>query len=467
MKSTSIRARLLTSVAAIQMVAAALATYLVVQHERHQSYMAFDANLGEEAAVLRSLVEAPEEANDAIVFHREFLALPKNDRFLITDASGEKIAGSLVSSQLPALPRQQRGIVQLKVGAAPYRALVMQRLPVVDPEAKPTPASPTITLLYASPTAPVEAHIRRVELQAMAACLALLTVSTLVSAWALTRGLRPLRDLASDAEKIDVGYWTVSELEESNRYSELRPLAKALVNLVDRLHAAFDRERQFFGDAAHEMKSSVAIVSSTLQFALQTERSAADYRVELQGALADTRRLQDLVGSMLDLARIESFISAEAKMDLSVAEVHAEAQRVVGRLRPMAARKNIEIQIDAEQHDTWVRISEDDLLTVLSNLVENSIQYSDSGKLITIAIRADSGQCSLSVSDQGCGISSTALPHIFERFYRGDVSRSRATGGVGLGLSIVKALIQRANGTISVRSEQGKGSAFTIVLPSI
>jgi signal transduction histidine kinase len=467
MKSTSIRARLLTSVAAIQIVAAALATYLVVQHERHQSYMAFDADLGEKAAALRSLVEAPEEANDAIVFHREFLALPKDDRFLITDASGGKIAGSLVSSQLQALPREPRGVAELKVGAAPYRALVLQRLPVVDPEAEPTPASPTITLIYASPTAPVEAHIQRIELQATAACLALLTVSTLVSAWALTRGLRPLRNLASEAEKIDVGRWTLSELEESKRYSELRPPANALVNLVDRLHAAFDRERQFFGDAAHEMKSSVAIVSSTLQFALQTERSAADYRVELQGALADTRRLQDLVGSMLDLARIESINGAEAKMDISVAEVHAEAQRVVDRFRLMAAHKNIEIEIDGEQHDTWVRISEEDLLTVLSNLVENSIQYSDSGKLITIAIRANGGQCSLSVSDQGCGISSTALPHIFDRFYRGDVSRSRATGGVGLGLSIVKALIQRANGTISVRSEQGKGSAFTIILPSI
>src|ERR1700694_1556141 len=127
MKSTSIRARLLTSVAAIQIVAATLATYLVVQHERHQSYMAFDADLGEKAAVLLSLVEAPEEANDAIVFHREFLALPKDDRFLIMDAGDEKIAGSLVSSQLQALPQQPRCMVDLKVGAAPYRALVLQR----------------------------------------------------------------------------------------------------------------------------------------------------------------------------------------------------------------------------------------------------------------------------------------------------------------------------------------------------
>jgi signal transduction histidine kinase len=306
MISTSIRARLLASVAAIQIVGAGVATYLVVEHERHQSYNAFDANLGEEAAVVRSLVEAPEEGDDSIVFHREFMALPKGDRFFIADSTGRKIDGSDGWPDINPLPREPRSVVNVQVAGTQYRALVLQKLPVVDPDSQPTPASPTLTLIYAAPTAPVEEHIRRVELQSIAACLALLAVSTLVSAWALTRGLRPLRDLASGAEQIDVGRWTLPELEESKRFSELKPLANALSDLVDRLHAAFDRERQFFGDAAHEMKSSVAIVRSTLQFALQTDRSAADYRVELQDALEDTGRLQDLVASMLDLARIES-----------------------------------------------------------------------------------------------------------------------------------------------------------------
>jgi signal transduction histidine kinase len=104
---------------------------------------------------------------------------------------------------------------------------------------------------------------------------------------------------------------------------------------------------------------------------------------------------------------------------------------------------------------------------VLSNLVENAILYSDPGKRVIIRIRTDSGLCNLSVSDEGCGITQSALPHIFKRFYRGDASRSRATGGVGLGLSIAKALVLRVNGTISVQSEQGKGSVFSIVLPGL
>ena len=137
------------------------------------------------------------------------------------------------------------------------------------------------------------------------------------------------------------------------------------------------------------------------------------------------------------------------------------------RLRSLAIQKDIRVEIDADRQEAWVRMSEEDLLTVLSNIVENAILYSDPGKDVMIGIWRASGLCNVSVSDQGCGVTQSALPYIFDRFYRGDASRSRATGGVGLGLSIAKALILRANGTISVQSEQGKGSVFTITLPGL
>ena len=462
---TSIRARLLASIAAIQIAGAGMATYLVVQHERHQSYIVFDANLGEQAAEVRSLVEAPDDPSDAMIFHDEFLALRKGDRFLVRDGHGKRIGGS--DDWLPAgpLPQEMHSVVPMRIGETEYRALILQKLPVVDTERQPAPASPTITLIYAAPVAPVETHIRHVEIQAIEACLALLAAAMLVSAWALTRGLRPLRDLASDAERIDVDRWTLPQLDASRQYSELKPLADSLAELVDRLHAAFDRERQFFGDAAHEMKSSVAIVRSTLQFALQTDRNAADYRRELQDALADTARLQALVANMLDLARIESIARVDSVRDSVETEVHAEVQRVIDRMRPLSIQKGVRLEIDADQQEAWVRMSAEDLLTVLSNLVENAIQYSDAGTHVAIAIRAANGLCQITVSDQGCGIAASALPHIFDRFYRGDASRSRATGGFGLGLSIAKALILRANGTISVQSEPGDGTSFTITLP--
>ena len=462
---TSIRARLLASVAAIQIAGAGTATYLVVQHERHQSYVVFDANLGEQAAEVRSLVEAPDKPTNPLIFHQEFLALPKSDHVLVTDAQGKILGGSADWYPLGSLPNELRSVVPLKIGETEFRALIVQNLPVIDTEAQTTPTSPTITVVYASPIAPVETHIWHVELQAIEACVALLAAAMLVTGWALTRGLRPLYDLASDAEKIDVDRWTLPKLDASRRFLELRPLANSLAELVNRLHAAFDRERQFFNDAAHEMKSSVAIVRSTLQFALQADRNAADYRMELQDALTDTARLQDLVANMLDLARIESIARVDSNLEFAETELHAEAQRVIDRLRHLSLQKGIRLEVDADRQDAWVRMSAEDMLTVLTNLVENAIQYSDAGTRVVIGIRAANGLCHISVSDQGCGISPSALAYIFDRFYRGDASRSRATGGFGLGLSIAKALVLRANGTISVTSEQGNGTVFTITLP--
>ena len=465
MKVSSIRARLLVSLATIQIVGAMIATYLVVEHERQEAYIAFDANLGEQAAVLRSLIEAPEEANDAIVFHSEFLSLPRSSRFFLTDAAGAKIDGSVDWPAIYPLPKTLRSVLNVSVQGTQYRALVLQKLPVVDPETEPSAASPTLTLIYASQTAPVEAHIRRVELQSFFTCIALLATSMLVTLWALTRGLQPLRELASGAERIDVGSWKLPDLDRSKRFSELRPVADALIGLVDRLHSAFNRERQFFGDAAHEMKSSIAIVRSTLQFALQADRSAAEYRAELRGALDDTKRLHDLVNSMLTLARIESIGNIDVSADAVATEVHVQVSRVADRFRSLAGQKTISIVVETAEHAAWVALSEENLFTVLSNLVENAIVHSVTGNQVTLRVRAANGLCLLDVKDEGCGIPPAALPYIFDRFYRADESRTRTTGGAGLGLSIVKALVGQANGTITVSSGEGRGSMFSVVLP--
>ena len=462
---SSIRARLLVSVAAIQIVGSGLATYLVVTHEQHQSYIAFDARLGEQAEALHSLVEAPEDGVSSFLFHREFMALPQENRYSITDSAGRRIASSKGWPKLKSLPVGERRVVDVNVEGIEYRALILSELAVMDSENGAASGLPTITLVYAAPIAPVEAHIRSVEMQSVSACLALLLTSMLMTAWALDRGLRPLRHLASNAEEIDVGRWTVADFEQSRHLSELRPLAESLTNLVDRLHAAFDREGQFFADAAHEMKSSIAIVCSTLQFALQAERTASDYRVELIGALEDTDRLQALVGSMFDLARIESNRSSS---DSSAgAEVHAQVQRAMKHLQPLARQKGVHILTQAGESEVWVGIPEEDLFTVLANLVENAIVYSDTAKTVTISVSADEEKCRVIVADQGCGMAQATLPHIYERFYRVDVSRARATGGVGLGLSIVRALVLRAGGTISVQSELGEGSVFEVALPII
>jgi signal transduction histidine kinase len=449
----------------IQIVGASLATYLVVKHERRQAYAAFDASLGENVAVLRSLIEAPEEVTDRFIFHREFVTLSPEARFFIRESTGRRIDGSKGWNGPETLPPRPGGFVDFTLDNIRYRALVERRLPVVDQEFQ-DPTSPKITLAYAAPTAPVEAHIHSVELQAIGICLALLFALTTVTAGAIGSGLQPLRDLARSVGSIDVDRWTFAEIERSKRVAELAPLAQAMVHLVERLHVAFERERRFFGDAAHEMKSSISIVRSTLQFALQSDRSAIEYRSEMSDALADTDRLQVLVGSMLDLARIERMNPEAPNLPRPKTEARAQAQLVLNRFQPFAKLKAIHIVLQSTSREVWVPMTDEGLLTVLSNLVENAIHYSSSGRQITIEIQADHVVCNLSVIDEGCGIAASDLPRIFDRFYRSDESRARATGGVGLGLSIAQALVVRSQGSISVQSELGRGTSFIITLPT-
>lgn len=462
---TSLRGRLLASVAAIQIIGAAVATYLVVDHERRQSYVAFDAKLGETTAVVRSLVEAPDEAGASFILHREFLSLPSDVRYFIADSKGRLIGQSPGWTAPKSLPSGPRAFITVPSGTVVYRALVLQNLPAVDAES-PGAVPPTLTLICEAPITPVEAQIHRVELQALAACVALLALSTMISAGAIRRGLRPLRELAVSAGGIKVGQWSVAEIEQSRGVVELAPLASALVSLVERLRAAFEREQQFVGDAAHEMKTAIAIVRSTLQVALQTDRTAAQYRGELEAALGDTNRLAALVRSMLNLARIETPDRGQPVAETARTEVHAQARLIKDRFHSLAEDRGVLIVLEEASGEVWVRMTEDDLVTVLSNLVENAIQYSSPGQHVTVRIESRGGACLLRVIDQGCGIPEAALPHIFDRFFRGDASRARTTGGIGLGLAIVKALVGNAGGLVSVESVEGEGSVFLVELPS-
>ena len=462
---TSLRRRILTSFALIQCAGALIATCLVVEHERRQAYRALDATLGEQAAAVRALLEAPEGVRTTIRFHKEFLTLPAGDRYLIIGPQNNVLGGSQGWYPGMEFSDASRSTADIEVMGRSYRALVLRHLAVVEPETNPSGPSPSVTIVYATLTEPVEKHIRRVQIDAVEACLVLLIVGAFLSSWALDVGLKPLLDLAHDAECIDVGHWTLPRLAASQRFVELKPLADALQGLVSRLSGAFERERQFFGDAAHELKSSVAIVRSTLQFALQSSRSTLEYEEELQNALHDTSRVQDLVRRMLDLARIESLRTAVEATEQDRSEAYSVCQRVVDSFTPLAVKAGVLIHFIPEQYDAWVAMKEEDLFNVLVNLIENSLAHVECGDVISIRIRYSAGDAELLVADTGCGIAEDARPHIFDRFYRGDRSRSRDTGGVGLGLSIVKALILRAGGTIEFAPGGQGGSIFRISLP--
>ena len=189
-------------------------------------------------------------------------------------------------------------------------------------------------------------------------------------------------------------------------------------------------------------------------------RTAEQYEAGLEGLLLDTERMEDLASRMLALARLEEAPAEPSESSDLQAAVHAVAER----LRPLAALKQVVLEVSAEETDK-VAMQADDAEVLCSNLLMNALQHSAPGGHVSATVHIHNGVTELRVVDDGAGIPEAALPHVFERFYRADRSRSRNSGGAGLGLSICKAIIERSNGTIHIQSAVGKGTQVWVTLP--
>jgi signal transduction histidine kinase len=464
-RQASIRWQLMTGVAIVQILVAIVATLLVARYEKQRSYAMLEAGLVEHAATITSVIEPPDKPTDTAILHRELLTLPRNDIYVLSDPEGKVIAASGSWRPTEPLPEQSRSFASMRVGEHRYRMLVERNVAMFDDNPEEMTRLPRLTLIYGSRVSEVDEHVAHVTWTAAWIGLAILFASLVSTGWVVRTGLRPLVELAERAAKIDTLNWQFEKTPLNDEPEELAPLSMALTRLVERLRAAFVRERQFSADAAHEMKTAIAIVKSTLQLALERENTTATYRSGIERALEDTERMQGLAVGMLQLAKIEGF--AEPMNNSSnVVDAVAEIREVERLLAPLLADGKIALHMHAQESPVSVKITTDSFRTVVSNLIENAIHYSADEATIDITVETRSKICILTIADTGCGIQAEALPHIFERFYRGDSSRSRGSGGAGLGLSIVRAIVQRAGGVVTAASRPGCGSVFTVQLPA-
>jgi two-component system OmpR family sensor kinase len=237
-----------------------------------------------------------------------------------------------------------------------------------------------------------------------------------------------------------------------------------MTTMLDGLHRAFTQQREFLANAAHELKTPVAILKSTLQSLLQRPRAAEEYRAGLEQALDDMARLEQLMHSMLRLARAEQWAAGSSRRDLEAVEVAATCESALERLAPVARERGVTIQFTSNG-PMPMRADADDLELVWSNLLENAIRFSPAGGEVQLRARSDGRRGYVAVEDQGPGIPPSELAHLFERFHRGDSSRARDTGGYGLGLAISKALIEAYGGTITPESGAERGTRMVVEVP--
>jgi heavy metal sensor kinase len=241
---------------------------------------------------------------------------------------------------------------------------------------------------------------------------------------------------------------------------ELARLARTFNELLDRLEVAHSTQQRFLADASHELRTPLTVLRGEIEVALRRERSGDDYREVLQSAREEIERLSRLTENLLALARADAGegIAAREQVDLS-----ALAHEVARKLAPLSGLTGVTLAVEATQPVTVTGDSVA-LERVLTNLVENALRYSPRGENVTVAVARETEAVVLRVRDTGPGIAPEHLPHLFERFYRVDKARSREHGGAGLGLSIVKALIEAHGGTVSVASEVGQGTEFCVRL---
>jgi signal transduction histidine kinase len=452
-------------VGAVQVVAAALATVLVAHYEARRSYAMLDASLVEHAAMVTSVIEAPERPTAKAILHRELLTLPARDVYVLSDPTGKVIAASGDWRPREPLPDQPRSFMTAAVGDRKYRALVERDITMFDEDPREMAKLPKLTLGYGSSVSELEEHVRDVTWTAAWIGLAILLASLAATGWAVRKGLEPLMQLAGRAARIDAFNWQLDQTHSDVGPQELVPVSTAFTKLVERLRAAFLRERQFSADAAHEMKTAIAIVKSTLQLTLEREGAVGGYRSGICRALEDTDRMQELAIGMLQLAKIEGLAPAGIQGQ-SVIDIKVAVNEVERQLKPLLAARAIQLTVKVPEEPVFVRLLKDDMQMILKNLLENAIHYSDDGTTVSATVEVQDGNCILMIADNGCGIHPDALPHIFERFYRGDESRSRGSGGAGLGLAIVHAIVKRAGGTVTTESSIGNGSTFTVRLAS-
>lgn len=412
---------------------------------------------------LLALVGQDDANPHRLEFDADQANVPPDDLFYVQDDQGHRVAGSSAwIGPIQGHLRMSGDSWNWKRDGRAFRAAAMWNAAILDQEDNRIPQL-RVTLFYAMPVDGTESQIERAARVAVLAGLLSVLFSALLTWWAVGRGMQPLTDFARYADQIEVDGAEFSSPGDVGRNTELAPLARALAALEDRVRQAFRRERRFLSDAAHELKTSVAIEKSTLQLLEQERPSKEAYRRGVSQAIEDTNRIERLVHDMLLLSSLEHSRQAASATSFFV-RVGDSIASAIEQLTPIAQIRSVSCVFE-DKCNARIRGSESDLTLLWTNLLENAVRHSESGTEVQIEMEDREGACKVRIIDKGSGISCVDLPHVFERFYRSDVSRSRSTGGFGLGLSIAKAIVENLDGTIQLSSIPDAGTTVEVTLP--
>ncbi len=471
MKPYSVTRRLITIVLLLEMLSAVALTWLAVEFEHRSRFSSFDMSLRAHADTLFGAVGDADDADDNVVLDLHGLQLAPDDLFDVEGLSGKVLGRSSwwpaqqIDAQLPQSSAD--GIYSVTLGHRAYRFALVHAVRTVDPNENGGGIKRPVIIRYGASTEYVWREVWEAVRFYAVASLLLLTASGLAMAWFLRHSLSPLGELAHEAGKISAQQWQFHPRKSARAMTELAPLTAALESAVKRLQRSFEQQRRFTSDAAHELKTDLATAKSSLQLLAMRKRTAEEYERGLEVCLTDILRIEETVAKMLTLARVEYADGRPgAPEPAPISDLARSLHQAINQFESLASLKQVVVRMNSPQR-MRVPLSEQDSRLLCTNLLLNALQHSRPFTEVKTALLESDGWVSLQIKDQGEGISPESLPHVFEPFYRGDLSRDRRTGGTGLGLAICKGVCERAGGQISIHSQLGEGTEVTVRLPSI
>lgn len=277
-----------------------------------------------------------------------------------------------------------------------------------------------------------------------------------------SRALRPISRITAMASQIRRS----GDLTKRIRYEpaiddELVLLARQFDEMLDALQRMFEQQQRFMADASHELRTPLTTLRGLVQVTLRQPRERSGYVKTLQTIEQEVDRLNRLSSDLLLLSRLEQH---HQELSLEPVDLSELLEAIAVQVRPLADLRQLSLTVQIAA-GLWMAGSPDHLIRLFLNLLDNAVKHTPGGGVIALVARVQSSRIAVMVSDTGSGIPAQHLPHLFERFYRVEKSRSRAMGGAGLGLAIAQEIVHCHHGLIAVDSVLGRGTTFSITFP--
>ncbi|MDZ7773827.1 MAG: ATP-binding protein [Balneolaceae bacterium] len=279
--------------------------------------------------------------------------------------------------------------------------------------------------------------------------------------WLSHRALSPIASIIDAAKSI-----TATDLDKRIPVNyqvrdELTDLAETFNMMLNRLQRGFEREKRFTSDAAHELMTPLSSLQSDAEIILRKPRSKEEYRETIQRMLTETRRMSEMVHLLLQLSRVESVHRSEPE----IVNISRITEVVAGKYQQMAEEKEITFNVNIDK-DLQVRAHGAYIEEIINNLLENALKYTPDGGHVDLQLQRSSGKAVIHLRDTGIGFDQETQKHLFERFYRANRQDVQESPGSGLGLPLVKAIVELYGGKIRAYSDgPGEGSTFVLELP--